>query len=268
MFENESDNEAHLDRCDDDTGFVYMLNGKNGVQIKLDSILGEIELKELEGLRSYFIKDEIFRELEDENLFRYEVIHEMIADSLKDHLKDIELWNLFRSGNKDAFEFIYNREYESMVNYARGYSKDIEKIEDAIHDIFVNLWKRKESLSDCDNIRPYLLISLRNAMLKAFKRSNKIELKEDNESFHGSDSSIEDDIIEAEFSQEMSTRLNQAFLILSDRQKEAIFLRYMESMDYDDICQIMDINYLSVRNLISKGVKKLSEYFKEKKGST
>ena len=155
-----------------------------------------------------------------------------------------------------------------MVNYACGYTKDIEKIEDAIHDIFVNLWKRKESLSDCDNIRPYLLISLRNAMLKAFKRSNKIELKEDNESFHGSDSSIEDDIIEAEFSQEMSTRLNQAFLILSDRQKEAIFLRYMESMDYDDICQIMDINYQSVRNLISKGVKKLSEYFKEKKGST
>ena len=139
-------------------------------------------------------------------------------------------------------------------------------IEDVIHDLFVSIWNRRMNISSCDNIRPYLLVSLRHALLKVLKRNSKTELKEEVESFHEEERSIESKIIEEEFRLEMTSELDKAYQVLSDRQKEAIFLRYMESMDYEDICSIMDINYQSVRNLISKGIKKLSEHFKEKNG--
>ncbi len=51
--------------------------------------------------------------------------------------------------------------------------------------------------------------------------------------------------------------------ILSNRQKEAVFLKYYNQMSYEDICDIMNINYQSVRNLISTALKKLNTELKK-----
>lgn len=85
----------------------------------------------------------------------------------------------------------------------------------------------------------------------------------ENESFLEKELSVEEKIIEEEFNTEMEGQLQDAYIILSQRQKEAIFLRYHESMEYDQICEIMSINYQSVRNLISTGIKKLASEMKK-----
>ena len=46
---------------------------------------------------------------------------------------------------------------------------------------------------------------------------------------------------------------------LSSRQREAIFLKFYEEMDYQEVAAAMDINYQSVRNLIFNGIKKLRD---------
>ena len=44
---------------------------------------------------------------------------------------------------------------------------------------------------------------------------------------------------------------------LSPRQREALILYYIEERKYEDICQIMNMNYQSVRNLMHRGLTKL-----------
>ena len=44
---------------------------------------------------------------------------------------------------------------------------------------------------------------------------------------------------------------------LSPRQREALILYYIEERKYEDICQIMNMNYQSVRNLMHRGLSKL-----------
>ena len=44
---------------------------------------------------------------------------------------------------------------------------------------------------------------------------------------------------------------------LSPRQREALTLYYIEERKYEDICEIMDMNYQSVRNLMHRGLTKL-----------
>ena len=94
------------------------------------------------------------------------------------------------------------------------------------------------------------------------KKNQKVEHKEINDSFVSEQSSIEDGMIQSEFNLELKNRLKLGLEILSSRQKEAIFLRYHNGMEYDDICDIMDIGYQSVRNLISSGIKKLQKHLK------
>ena len=143
-------------------------------------------------------------------------------------------------------------------------SGDINLVEDAIQDTFVNLWRKKENLSDTDNIRAYLIVSVRHKILKLLKNKAKYEPNVDDKSFSIEDSSIEDRMLEEEFRLEMTANLKKSFEVLSGRQRQAIYLRYQESMDYDDICNIMSINYQSVRNLISGGIKKLAADLKKK----
>ncbi len=128
--------------------------------------------------------------------------------------------------------------------------------------MFVYIWQKRESLSDLNNIRPYLLVSLRHKILNTAKKNQKVEHKEINDSFVSEQSSIEDGMIQSEFNLELKNRLKLGLEILSSRQKEAIFLRYHNGMEYDDICDIMDIGYQSVRNLISSGIKKLQKHLK------
>ena len=44
---------------------------------------------------------------------------------------------------------------------------------------------------------------------------------------------------------------------LSPRQREALTLYYIEERKYEDICEIMNMNYQSVRNLMHRGLSKL-----------
>ena len=46
---------------------------------------------------------------------------------------------------------------------------------------------------------------------------------------------------------------------LTRRQRQAITLYYLEERKYDEICDIMKMNYHSVRNLMHRGMLKLRE---------
>ena len=46
---------------------------------------------------------------------------------------------------------------------------------------------------------------------------------------------------------------------LTRRQRQAITLYYLEQRKYDDICDIMKMNYHSVRNLMYRGMARLRE---------
>ena len=57
--------------------------------------------------------------------------------------------------------------------------------------------------------------------------------------------------------QVLTATVEQFFDKLSPRQQQIINLYYIEQRKYDDICQIMGINYQSVRNLMHRSIMRL-----------
>ena len=57
----------------------------------------------------------------------------------------------------------------------------------------------------------------------------------------------------------VAEKLQVALDSLSARQQEAIYLKFKEGLDYDDICTIMDLQYQSVRNLVAQAIHKLRQ---------
>lgn len=132
--------------------------------------------------------------------------------------QDSVLWQKFREGDPLAFEQLLRNYYRPLFDYGRRFVSDRDILKDLVHDLFLHLWERRESLGKTDQIKPYLLTSLRN---RIFKNSNRLEarpevflaLEHTPEDFHETANSIESELILTEFAAEKLS----AFSILSSR---------------------------------------------------
>src|SRR6201985_3714086 len=71
------------------------------------------------------------------------------------------------------------------------------------------------------------------------------------------DFSPEEIVVRNEEYENLQTRIAALLNELPRRQKEVIYLRYFEEMDYTQIAEVMGIHYQSVLNLTQKALLKL-----------
>ena len=172
---------------------------------------------------------------------------------------DQQLWGKLKRGDRNAFDEIYRNYADTLYKYGYKFSKDTALIEDCIHDLFIYIWKNREGLANTTVIKPYLLTSFRNRILKDIKKGQKIKLgeKEEMENHFDLELSKEQSIVQEEGIIENKQKLDEAFTHLSPREKEAVYLKYYNHMPSDEICKIMKINNQSFRNVLSSAIKKM-----------
>jgi RNA polymerase sigma-70 factor (ECF subfamily) len=67
-------------------------------------------------------------------------------------------------------------------------------------------------------------------------------------------------LISEQEDEEKKIRLLKAIEQLSGRQKEIVYLKYYQNLSYDEICDIMNINYQVARNLLYQAIKSLKKW--------
>lgn len=173
-------------------------------------------------------------------------------------MNDSEKWDLLRSGDKTAWSDIYTSEVTHLILYAKKLTPSVPIIEDAIQDLFVEIWQRKSALGPTDNIRKYLLVALRR---KIFFLINKDEKKmssyEPVENELPIIDSPESQLINWQTLEQRDSDIKKAIDNLSLRQKEIIHLKYSLGLDNKTISEIMGLSYQSTRNLLATSVRNL-----------
>ncbi len=177
-------------------------------------------------------------------------------------MPDIELWNAFRQGDPDAFRRIYERYARDLLNYGHRVTRDVNLIEDSIHDLFIELWHAK-TLSDTDSIKFYLFRALRNKINQSHRKSlfynaGDIDLLQSSPGDFG----IESHLIETEGREHLRQQLHKSYSRLSPRQQQALHLRFTMHFNNEEIARIMGINYQSACKFIYSGLKALREAVK------
>lgn len=163
----------------------------------------------------------------------------------------------FQAGNMAAFSQLYNLHINVLFNYGLKLTIDKELLKDCIHDIFVKLYTKKDELGTIDNLRSYLFISLKNKLCDELRRRMYMSDTAIEEVSISTPTDVEDDYMEEEQRQNEFSLVKRLLDQLSPRQREALTLYYIEEKKYEDICEIMNMNYQSVRNLMYRGLTKL-----------
>jgi RNA polymerase sigma factor (sigma-70 family) len=181
------------------------------------------------------------------------------TETVDDHL----LWQSFKKGEREAFEAILNQYYPILLNYGIRFCQDKEFVKDSVHDLFVGIWNRRENLGDVVSVKSYLMQALRkniireSGRLKWFKEADIIS---DEYNFEV-EFNIETYLISREIENESLQKLQLELSKLTKRQREAIFLRFNQDLSYEEIANIMTINYRSAVNLIHEAIKTIRQHW-------
>jgi RNA polymerase sigma factor (sigma-70 family) len=156
------------------------------------------------------------------------------------------------------FTTLYDKHIDNLFAFGSRFSSDREMIKDCIQDVFVKLYTKKESLDSVENIDSYLYASLSNRINDEYRRNVRLCDKEINDVNMKKIAEADAFVLERQERQQiLSASIEQFFEKLSPRQQQIINLYYIEQRKYDDICQIMGINYQSVRNLMHRSIMRL-----------
>ena len=174
--------------------------------------------------------------------------------------ESVELWKLLITGDKSAFKTLYNQYVQVLYNYGRRYTKDDSLIEDAIHDVFCNLWKSHKVLSVPVSVRFYLYACLRRVL---HKKLRKIEimlegrLSAENHCEFGGQATIEEELVLQEEQLQMKSKLRISWRQLSDSQRKAIYLKFVRKKTAAEISEEMGLGREAVYKMIQWAVKEM-----------
>lgn len=172
-------------------------------------------------------------------------------------------WAAFKKGDSAAFAYLYSYFSRSLIQYGYRVSTDTDLIKDSVQDLFVELWKSRESLADvnAEGIQFYLFRALRNKINANRRRTFLTDADNIPEAIDEALSS-EESIIYGESQSEQHLLIERAIQKLSKRQREVINLRFVNDFSHDEIAQIMQLNYQSVSNLLFTSLQSLRKIFK------
>ncbi|MDQ2658577.1 MAG: sigma-70 family RNA polymerase sigma factor [Bacteroidota bacterium] len=173
-------------------------------------------------------------------------------------MDDLTLWTSFRSGDEKALVSIFDRFNGPMFNYGWKLIGDRALVQDSIQDLFVEIWQNRERLGDTDSIKFYLFKSLRRKLIRLKGGSNKRIFARISSDYNTEVSpSPEFLMISEQRSLEKKQKVLNMLSTLTRRQQEAMFLRYFDELNCDQIAMVMDLKKSAVYNLIHNAVEKL-----------
>ena len=176
---------------------------------------------------------------------------------MNDNQADILLWNAFKGGDREAFDSLFRQYYPLLLQYGARICAEKEILEDCIQELFIETWQSKHA-TEVQSVKAYLLKSLKYKLYKQLKTRQA-------SSYTGGNTeedfqfvvSHDEFIIQQEDHARLNAKIIDAISQLPNRQREIVYLKIYQGLSYDEISEIMNINYQASRNLFYQSMKSM-----------
>lgn len=170
-------------------------------------------------------------------------------------ITDEQLADRLKNGESEAISLIYERYKHGLFLFSLRLLSDTNAAEDAVHETFVKMIAKKESLNNPSSLKSWLFTIVRNESFMLLNRRNLVrELNENDENIFSGD--FTSDRIEQTERNEIVGKLLDKLL---PQYKEVLLLREYESMSYEEIATITNASVSSVKSRLFKARKALME---------
>lgn len=169
---------------------------------------------------------------------------------------DSELWLSFANGNKNAFSAFYEQNYEKLYSYGVNLGMEPDQIRDIIQELFIKLYTKPQLIKEVSTIQSFLFVSVRNAFVNQEKRRKKHFYYQEVENYEFPYTVENTKIEDEEELKLIKEKVEKVISILTPRQREMIYLRFLHQMEYEEIAKIMNLSEQAARNLTYRALEK------------
>jgi len=166
---------------------------------------------------------------------------------------DLALLELLKSGHSRAFDEIYHRYWPVMHRLVCRMLGDGDLANDAIQDVFVSFWERRETLNTDISLKHYLYAAARNKVLMHI-RSSQIAaryLETLGNMLQSGTPAADESLLNAELAARFEAELKH----LPPKMREAFELSRIGENSYKEIAEKMGISDNTVKHHISDALK-------------
>ena len=194
-------------------------------------------------------------------------------------MQDRELLNAIAKGDQQAFNTLYQRYYQKMVNFAFQYVKQKDIAMEVANDVMMAVWKQAETFEDRSSVSTWIYaIAFRQAH-KAFNKNAKHDHEEFDETWqqttsddnlseppHPSEPDSEHSLISNELEQAMQSQqlwqhMEKAIEQLNDEQKSVVYLTSV-GYSYPEIAEMINCPANTVKTRMFHARRNIKQFFK------
>lgn len=182
-----------------------------------------------------------------------------------EYTDDITSWKNLKAGNKASFNWLFRRYYSELFHYGIKIVPNRDLVKESIQEVFIRVWETRNNLANVENVRSYLLVSVKRMILvknnKMNRKNNVVIESAENYAFFF-------EINEFEKHEELSADIHKTILTainsLTRNQRELIMLFFYHGLSYPEIATILEISIQATRNLMYRSLIHLRESIGEK----
>jgi len=130
-----------------------------------------------------------------------------------------------------------------LSRFAGSFLKDREDARDAVQDVLMKLWEKRDHLTRIDNLEAFLMRRIRNRCLDKVRGSRLIPMNQEAEVRTNARASDDGSLWER---RDTDVLVRELIARLPDQQRTVILLRDLEQMEFEEIAGITGMNVVLV----------------------
>jgi RNA polymerase sigma-70 factor (ECF subfamily) len=164
-----------------------------------------------------------------------------------------------KRGDSTALRILFERYFVPLCRFASRFLHAVDLSEEAVSDVFLNVWLKRETIEIRTMIKTYLYVAVRNQSLNYIKKNNPYLKDIEFADWEGiiSDERADGLIQYEEFKEGIESVIRQL-----PEQRQMIFrMNRLDGLSYKEIAEILSISVNTVQNQMVQAVKFLSNRY-------
>lgn len=182
--------------------------------------------------------------------------------TLTSKINEKQLVSEFINGNEQAFESLFKQYYQMLLKVAKFLINDTEQAEEIVHDVFLNVWQKRENINPEASFKNYLITAVRNRCFNYLKAKKKTQSIDNDETWV--EELVADTLTDTPAQVKDIQNAIDAAVAKLPQQCGIIFqLSRYENMSYKEIAEALSLSPKTIENQIGRALKSLRTELKD-----
>lgn len=147
---------------------------------------------------------------------------------------------------------------KKLLRFAVHFLKDEDEARDVVQDVFLKLWQKKDELDQIENMEAFAMRMTRNRCLDVLRANKVVPIDAE------TDRKMKQETVDVHSQIELKEAANQVKTLieqLPDVQRNVMYLRDIEQLEYEEIAERTGLQVNAVRVNLSRARKKVRNEF-------